>query len=172
LVLLYITFRPLLKKMIIKSIRSTHQAPPLGDITTPIKFSRIVVAIDFSIIDTEVIRFALSQANANSKILIIHVVESVGAIVYGQETIDYETIQDKSLLEKYQLMVQSKGIDTSIHLGFGNPKIIIPEKVIEFNADLLLMGAHGHKGLNDIVFGTTVDKVRHKVNIPVLIVKG
>jgi len=33
------------------------------------------------------------------------------------------------------------------------------------------MGAHGHKGLKDLIFGTTVDSVRHKVNIPVLIIR-
>ncbi len=33
------------------------------------------------------------------------------------------------------------------------------------------MGAHGHKGLKDLIFGTTVEGVRHKVMIPVLVVK-
>jgi manganese transport protein len=75
-------------------------------------------------------------------------------------------------LDQYQSKVQSRGIETTVYLGFGNPKRIIPEKVNEFNADLLLMGAHGHKGLKDIVFGTTVDNVRHKVNIPVMLVKS
>jgi manganese transport protein len=172
LLLLFITVRPLVKRILFKNIRSTHQAPPLGDITTPTQFSRVVIAIDFSIIDSNVIRHALSMIHKESKILIIHVVESVGAIVFGKETDDYESIHDKNLLEQYQLKVQENGIETSVFLGFGNPKIIIPEKVKEFNADLLLMGAHGHKGITDVVFGTTVDKVRHNVNIPVLIVKG
>ncbi|HCT30211.1 MAG TPA: iron/manganese transporter [Bacteroidales bacterium] len=171
IILIYITIRPFLKRLLLRSLRSTHPAPPLGDITTPTRFSRIVIAIDFSTIDSEVIRYALSLAHSDSKILIIHVVESVGAIVYGQESDDYEAIHDKNLLGQYQLKVQEKGIETSVFLGFGNPKIIIPEKVNEFNADLLLMGTHGHKGLKDIVFGTTIDKVRHKVNIPVLLVK-
>lgn len=171
-ILLYITARPLLKRILLRSIRSTHQALPLGDITTPAKFSRILIAIDFSTIDSEVIRHALSLAHPQTKILIIHVVESAGAMVFGQDTNDYESIHDKNLLDQYQLLVQARGIETSVYLGFGNPKRIIPEKVTEFNADLLLMGAHGHKGIKDIIFGTIVDKVRHKVNIPVLLVKG
>lgn len=170
--LLFITFRPTVKRILVRAIRTTHQAPPLGDITTPARFSNIVIAIDFSAIDTEVIRHALSLAHSGSKILIVHVAESVGAMVLGKETADYESIHDKKLLDNYQLHVQSKGFETTVYLGFGNPKIIIPEKVNEFKADLLLMGAHGHKGIKDIIFGTTVDKVRHKVNIPVLLVKG
>ena len=170
-ILFYITFQPFIKHIIFRSIHTTHQAPPLGDITTPSKYTRIAIASDFSHVDSEVIRHALSLIPADGKILIIHVVESVGAIVYGHETSDYEAINDKNILNYYQQQLQAKGIDTSIFLGFGNPKIIIPEKVKEFNADLLLMGAHGHKGIKDIIFGTIVDKVRHKVSVPVLIVK-
>ena len=46
-----------------------------------------------------------------------------------------------------------------------------PKNVNDFKADILVMGAHGHKGIKDMIFGTTVDKVRHRVNIPVFIVK-
>jgi manganese transport protein len=40
-----------------------------------------------------------------------------------------------------------------------------------FDADLLVMGAHGHKLFKDLIFGATVDTVRHRVKIPVLIVQ-
>jgi len=36
---------------------------------------------------------------------------------------------------------------------------------------LLVMGAHGHRAFKDLIFGTTLDAVRHNVKIPVLIVK-
>jgi manganese transport protein len=48
---------------------------------------------------------------------------------------------------------------------------VIPEIVGKFKSDLLVMGAHGHKWAKDLVFGATVDTVRHRVNIPVLIVR-
>jgi manganese transport protein len=172
ILLLFITIRPFLKRILVRAMRSTHKAPPLGDILTPAKFSRIVIAIDFSSIDSEVIRYAMSLADRGSKILIIHVVESVNALLFGHDSDDYEAIQDRKLLDQYQAEVISRGIETSVFLGFGNPKRIIPEKVNEYKADLLLMGAHGHTGLTDIIFGTTVDNVRHKVNIPVLLVQG
>jgi manganese transport protein len=172
IILLFITFRPYIKTVFFRAIRSTHLAPPLGDIATPARFSRIAIATDFSTIDSEVFRHALSIAHPDSKILIIHVVESVGAFVFGNDAADYESIDDKNFLDHYKLQVQAQGIDTDVFLGFGNPKRIISEKVNEFKADILLMGAHGHKGLKDIIFGTTVDNVRHKVNIPILLVKG
>jgi manganese transport protein len=57
-------------------------------------------------------------------------------------------------------------------IGFGNPRRRIPKMVTEFDADLLVMGAHGHNFFKDLVFGTTVDTVRHRVTIPVLVVRS
>lgn len=171
ILLLFITFRPFLKRLVIKSIRSTHVAPALGDIIKPEAFSRIAVAVDFSEVDNQVIRHALSLAPHGSKILIIHIVESAGALMLGQDIGDLETRQDTNILDTYSDQIAAKGFETSVFLGFGNPTAKIPRKVNEFGADLLVMGAHGHKMLKDIIFGTTVDKVRHKVNIPVFIVR-
>jgi manganese transport protein len=170
--LLFITLRPFMKRLLIKSIRSPHTAITLGDITTKPAYSRIAIALDFSKIDSEIIRHALSLGNPTSKILMIHIVESAGAMILGQDIGDYETVSDDLLLAKYKTFIEEKGFETSVYLGFGNPKNEIPDKVNEFNADLLVMGAHGHKMLKDIIFGTTVDKVRHKVKIPVFIVKN
>ncbi len=169
--LIFITFRPFISKFITKTIRSPHKAPDLGNITTRTVHSRIAIAVDFSQIDTETIRHALSFSNPQSKILIIHVVETAGALLLGEDINDYETNLDGHLLETYQSVMKAQGFDTSIQLGFGNPKRDIPEIVKDFNADILVMGSHGHKMLKDIIFGTTVDKVRHQLDIPVLIVK-
>ena len=57
-------------------------------------------------------------------------------------------------------------------VGYGNPKRRIPEMVKAFDADLLVMGAHGHRFFKDLIFGTTLDAVRHRVKIPMLIVRN
>ncbi len=41
----------------------------------------------------------------------------------------------------------------------------------EQKIDLLVMGGHGHRGLSDILFGSTVTPVRHGLEIPVLVVR-
>ncbi|MFN5664944.1 MAG: universal stress protein, partial [Bacteroidota bacterium] len=38
--------------------------------------------------------------------------------------------------------------------------------------DLVVMAAHGHTGIKDFIFGSTVDKVRHAVRPAVFIVKS
>jgi manganese transport protein len=171
LLLIFITVRPLMRKFLFKTISSPHQAKALGDISTKTSYSRIAIAVDFSKVDTEVIRHAISLSHPASKILVIHVVETAGAIFMGSEIDDFETHADKELLDQYKMFIEKQGFETYAQIGFGNPQKIIPEGVNEFRADILVMGAHGHKGLKDIVFGTTVDKVRHRVNIPVFIVK-
>jgi len=171
LLLLFITFRPFIGKFIVHKIRSPHKAPNLGNITTKTVYNRIAIAVDFSAIDTETIRHALSFSNKSTKIIIIHVVETAGALFLGNQTDDYETNMDGQLLTTYQSFIRELGFETSVQLGFGNPKRDIPKIVKNFNADILVMGAHGHKMLKDIIFGTTVDNVRHQLDIPVLIVK-
>ena len=63
------------------------------------------------------------------------------------------------------------GNDVGYKLEFGSPKKKIPQIVKDFDADLLVMAAHGHQWFKDILFGTTVDSVRHKIDIQMLVVK-
>jgi len=37
--------------------------------------------------------------------------------------------------------------------------------------DLIAMSTHGHRFVSDIVHGTTADKVRHLVKVPVLLLR-
>lgn len=171
LLLLFITIRPAVKRFLFRTIRSPHKAMPLGDFVSKTTYPKVAIAIDFSKVDTEVFRHAVSLCETESEILIIHVVETAGAMIMGNEINDFETVQDQQFLEDYKSYTEKLGLKTITRLGFGNPQKIIPKYVNEFEADILVMGAHGHKGLKDIVFGTTVDKVRHRVNIPVFIVK-
>ena len=97
-------------------------------------------------------------------------VESAGALIAGKDIADYETESDLQTLQQYTTFLTGLGYTSEIKIGYGNPKVAIPKLVNEFNADLLVMGAHGHKGIKDFLYGTTVDSVRHSVNIPVLIV--
>jgi manganese transport protein len=56
-------------------------------------------------------------------------------------------------------------------LGFKNRSIEIARIVEDEKAELLIIGAHGHKGIKDFIYGSTVNKVRHLLKIPVFIVK-
>jgi manganese transport protein len=133
-------------------------------------YKRIAITLDFSEVDNKAIRHALSQGKEKAHYLLIHVVESAGAIVAGKNISDYESESDLHTLQQYTNFLKNLGYSSEVKIGYGNPKTAIPELVKEFKADLLVMGAHGHTGLKDFIYGTTVNSVRHTVNIPVLIV--
>ena len=169
--LLYITFRPLFHKAIKTVAIKPHGGfHPLQTIEVK-PYKRIAVALDFSEIDQHNISNALAQGGKHAEYLLIHVVESAGALVMRNDIRDYEFHSDQKYLHQYaeELMLTGYKIETKI--GYGNPKKAIPQLVSELNADLLIMGAHGHRGFKDLLFGTTVDAVRHRVKIPVLIVR-
>ncbi|GJM35291.1 MAG: divalent metal cation transporter MntH [Saprospiraceae bacterium] len=169
--LLYVTFAPFIRSML-KEPKTTLHADQ-GDLSVfvPKQFKRIAVAIDFSDIDVKSLNYALSVGTAETAYLLIHVVESAGAILLGDEIRDKETNDDAKRLDDYVQVLRDKGYRAESYLGFGNPKLSIPQAVKEFDGDLLVLGAHGHRFFKDLIFGTTVDSVRHSVAIPVFIVR-
>lgn len=172
LLLVYITFKPLIdKRSIERSSRIPHgTAVTLTDLVNPI-YKQIAITIDFTDVDAIAIQNAISQGGSEARYLLIHIVESAGAMVYGSSIADKESSIDKEALNKYVRQLTEMGYRAEMKIGYGNPKRKIPGMVKEFNADLLVMGAHGHNLIKDLIFGTTVDTVRHRVKIPVLIVR-
>jgi manganese transport protein len=131
----------------------------------------IAVAVDFSSADEVALNNAFELGGNEAKYTIIHVVETVGALLYGENIDDHETLIDEKLLEEYREMLTEKGFHVETKLGFGKPNKVIPTLINAGEFDVLVMGTHGHTGFKDLVFGTTVDKLRHKISIPLLIVK-
>jgi manganese transport protein len=170
--LLYIVVKPLIdKRSAEKDGRLPHGTAVAIDISSKLSYNRIAITIDFSDMDSLTIRSALAQGGSNARYILIHVVETAGAMVYGSEIDDQESARDSASLDNYRKQLLDLGYDAEIKIGFGNPARRIPEMVLAFQADLLVMGAHGHQLMKDLIFGTTVDSVRHRVNIPVLIVR-
>ncbi|MEO6903920.1 MAG: Nramp family divalent metal transporter [Bacteroidia bacterium] len=171
LLLLYITFSPLIKIIAHKNKFNGYNLPESLQITANKKYNRIAITVDFSNSDSKAISTAISQGGINAQYILIHIVETAGARMMDQEIDDLETISDKKNLEQYKDELTLKGYAIELELGFGNPKKSIPEIVNKSNCDLLVMGAHGHKAMKDLIFGTTLNTVRHHVKIPVLIVR-
>jgi nucleotide-binding universal stress UspA family protein len=41
-----------------------------------------------------------------------------------------------------------------------------------YAVDLIAMTTHGHRFISDLLYGSTADKVRHRVDVPVLRLKA
>lgn len=134
------------------------------------KIQRIAVALDFTNADEKLIAHALSQGNDTVVYQLIHIVESVSARYSRDSSDDAETRKDKERLQNYVDQLKSKGLNASGHLGYTRRVAEIVRIVQELDSDMLVMGAHRHSGFKDYVFGETIEDVRHKLTIPVLIV--
>ena len=160
---------PLVKKRQRAVTLQLHNEPSTLPSLTPPRFHRIVVALDFSLRDQKLIAYAIGQGNSETIYTLVHVVESVPARIY-EDSDDLETLKDKEQLAFYVKQLKDKGLNAVAMIGYGNRAKEIVKMVHESNADMLVIGAHGHTGIKDFIYGETINTVRHELKIPVLIV--
>lgn len=134
-------------------------------------FNKIALALDFSDKDPKVIQYAQKLANSNSTLVLIHIVESASAKLIGNEAQDLETRNDQEHLAEYERYLVEKGYKAIGVLGFRNRSKEIARIVNENNCDLLVIGSHGHKAVGDMLFGETINSVRHLLDIPIFIAR-
>ncbi len=169
--LLYVFLRPLLYKHTNQHTYIPHGIATSLDNLEAVHYNHIAVTIDFSKNDQDCIRHALMQGGKKAKYSLIHVVETAGARYYGKQVMDNETQSDVNNLEKYVDALTKLNYKAEGRIGYGGAATAIAEIVNSEGIDFIVMGSHGHKALKDLIFGTTVNSVRHKVNVPVLVVK-
>ncbi len=168
--MVYITLFPFFRK---KKITAPVQLHPESKALAPLKiasYEKIAIALDFSLNDQKLLAHAISQGKVNTRYLLIHVVESASARFLGKDSDDFETRTDEERLQQYILQLEKNGFSAEGKLGFRDRAREIARLVKEENADLLIIGAHGHSGIKDWLYGETIESVRHELKIPVLIV--
>jgi manganese transport protein len=168
--LAYITLNPFFTRQAAKTIPLLHPQPdPLTDWTPP-SFRHIAIALDFSAHDQKLLAYAVGQGGKEARYLLIHVVESASAHMLGTESDDLETRKDQERLDEYRTALEEKGFASYTALGFRHRSREIARIANRQNADMLVIGSHGHTGLKDFIYGETVNAVRHELRIPVLVV--
>jgi len=173
ILLLYIVFKPFITKA--KSNILNHSPHHLELKFAPSeKYHKknIAVTVDFSKADEKALQHAIDMGGKEANYTLLHVVETVGAMMYGNKIIDHETTIDEKLLYEYYELLSAKGFAVETKLGFGKPNKVIPKIINEGQFDILIMGTHGHHGFKDLIFGTTVNNVRHNISIPLFIIKN
>ncbi|MFL9485635.1 Nramp family divalent metal transporter [Chitinophagaceae bacterium LWZ2-11] len=166
---LAMTFYPLIKRRRLHSTDMHSQELPLQNFAVPAT-KKIAIALDFGSNDEKLIAYALAQGNTHVTYILVHIVESASAGYLEDSSDDDETRKDRDRLLSYAQQLINLGYTVETQLGFRNRKKEIVRIVKESHSDMLVMGAHRHKGLKDYLFGETIESVRHELNIPVLIV--
>jgi manganese transport protein len=138
--------------------------------TRPLK--HIAAALGRDEGDSAIVSRALSMAKAEKAILtLIHVVDSAMSQVYDQDIYDEHTRDDEQYLMEIAKEARTAGVAVEIALAYGDPSRELVSFAESHDVDMLVMGSHGHRLLGDLLLGETVDPVRHKVAIPVLVVR-
>jgi manganese transport protein len=142
------------------------------------QFRRIGVALDISKSDSAMLSEAVSLAVTHkADLVLMHVVDGVGGTWYGPQTGDLESRDDAAYLDALAVSLRKELLGQGVPeietaLGYGDPSVEIVNLTHEKGIDLMVLGGHGHRGLQDLVHGTTITSVRHGLNIPVVTVKG
>jgi manganese transport protein len=135
-------------------------------------YRRILVPLDHSTRDRAAIAHAAAMARPYGATLhLLHVEEGVISRLFGAQAATAETRSGEEYFEGIVESLAAAGITAELTIDHGpDPKDAIVRKARELNPDLIVMGAHGHRGVKDLIFGNTINGVRHEVSAPVLVV--
>ena len=138
-------------------------------------YQRILIAIENSGADRTVLDHVERLAKlCGASLLLVHVADGWVARHYDELALreSEEMKEDRAYLEKIQAELESRGFTTRAHLAMGDPATELVRVALAEHVDLIAMSTHGHRLLNDIIRGSTADRVRHNVSIPVLMIKA
>lgn len=141
------------------------------DLDVP-RYSRVGVAVAHNDVDRKVLSHALPLARQHDAILcLFHVVEGASGTIFGPEAYDAEAREDEAYLNQLAVALGHKGVEVEVFLGFGDVPGELVRMAHEQKIDALVMGGHGHRGIADLLFGSTISPVRHELDIPIIIVR-
>ncbi|MDE0826284.1 MAG: universal stress protein [Akkermansiaceae bacterium] len=140
----------------------------------------IVVALDFSDASGPVLEFAAKMAGVFGATLhLVHVVEPEPTYsAYGFTPEEFPAIHvfqkearsraESALNEKRKTLSGDLKVET--HLLEGNPKNALLEFGTEVEADVMVLGSHGHGVVASMLLGSVTEGLVRKAEIPVLVI--
>jgi len=138
-------------------------------------YKNILVAIEHSDADRAVLEHVerLSRMTG-ARLLLVHVADGWAARAYNELNLreSEEIRDDREYLARVAQEMEQRGFETRARLAMGDPATELVKVAGEESVDLIAMSTHGHRFLNDLIRGSTADRVRHNVAIPVLMVRA
>ena len=175
LLLLWIMIEPFMRQRVpprASTVALPEAVEEAAKLAAPI-YQRILVPLDHSDLDRLAVNHAAAMAHLyGAKLYLLHVEEGVTSQIYGPEASTAEVEAGEQYLDRIANTLRSQGVavETSISHSLSPTKEIV-RYARQVESDLIIMGAHGHGGLKDLIFGNTINPVRHNLHIPMLIVR-
>jgi nucleotide-binding universal stress UspA family protein len=137
-------------------------------------YKTILVPVENGETDQTILKHIRPLARlANSKLMLVHVADGWVARNYENFKLQEseEMKQDRAYLANLERELQAEGFDVTSVLAMGEPAEEIIKLARAQPVELIAMSTHGHRFISDLLYGSTADKVRHNVDIPVLLLK-
>lgn len=138
-------------------------------------YSNILVAIEHSAADRAVLAHVQDLARlTGARLLLVHVADGWAARYFDDLKLreSEEIRDDREYLGRLCEDLTGLGFDARTRLAMGDPATELVKVAAEESVDLIAMSTHGHRFINDLLRGSTADRVRHNVRIPVLMVRA
>jgi len=173
--LVFLTVWPFVRRDRLRQLRvALAVEAPAAEPSAVRSYSSILVPLDHTKSDSDAISNAVAVAKSNdAELILLHIEEGVPSRLYGSLSSTAEVNEGQDYLNQLADKVRSQGLRVKIEVRHGaNPAKQIAQAALTLRPDLVVMAAHGHRGLKDLIFGSTINKVRHHLKIPILIVQG
>ncbi len=138
-------------------------------------YRRILVPLEYSSYDQVILAHVRHLAGlCHSSIVLIHVAD--GWAARNQRSLKLRESEemrvDRDYIEGLCATLREEGFEAESILAAGDPAAEISAAADREQCDLIAMATHGHRGLQDVLYGTTANGVRHRTMVPVLMVRG
>lgn len=138
-------------------------------------YHKILIPLENSKADRAILQHIRPLAKMNgSSLLLMHVADGWAARNYERLNLaeSEEMKTDRAYLESVAKTLRDEGFEVDHVLAMGEPSDEIVKFTRKHHVDLIAMSTHGHRFISDLLYGSTADKVRHLVDVPVLLLKA
>ena len=138
-------------------------------------YKRILVAVEHSPADNTILTHVASLAKmTGAELLLVHVADGWAARNFDRLNLreSEEMKADRAYLDQIQSELTARGLAVTTKLAMGDPWDDLIRVATEQHVDLIAMSTHGHRYFSDLIHGTTADRVRHLVKVPVLLLRA
>ncbi len=155
-----------------QSVPARHPGSAIAIDLPALQYHSILVPLDHSDRDRAAVAHAAALAHLHgATIHLLHVEEGATSQLFGPLSSTAEVSSGQEYLEDIVNSLRENGLEADLRIAHGrSPRAEIVRAARTLQPDLVVMGAHGHTGLKDLIFGTTIDGVRHAVSAAVLVV--
>jgi nucleotide-binding universal stress UspA family protein len=138
-------------------------------------YRTILVAVENSPADRTILTHVEELARlTGAELLLVHVADGWAARHFDELKLreSEEMKVDRAYLDRIRDDLASRGVTARTALAMGDPASELIRVAQAERVDLIAMSTHGHRFLSDLIHGTTADRVRHLVKVPVLLLRA